>query len=257
MQISLLQLNINADNFWEKLTTFLLSHDFDVMHLQELTGKDTINGNINSKRDCFAELSKILAKKYHGELVSAESFTSSPHSYIGNAIFYKKSFPLIKKHSFFLHERKTPFSSEAETFEEEGRVFLHLTLNMSGKPVSFLTTHGAWAKTSIEEPHQAEQGKMILSYLKTVPRPFLFSADMNLDPQQPLIKKIETLAQNLVPMYGITNTLNPRTHRAKHLFPIGLAVDYIFVSPDCKVKSFSVVEEDLSDHFGLITEVEI
>jgi len=255
MTLSILQLNSNADNFWDRLIPFLTSQDFDIINLQEVAGKDTLAGNINATRNCFVVLQTILAPKYKGELAIADRFTSSQSSYLGNAIFYKKEFSLVKKDILPLHQRPTPFPSDAKTFEDAGRNILHLRLQVTDAIISFLNIHAAWAKTSQEESHQTKQGEILLHYLKKVPHPFVFSGDFNLDPQQPTIQKLNQLARNLTAENQITNTLNPRTHRAQELFPKGVAVDYIFVSRDIEVKKFKVLEEDLSDHLGLTAEI--
>ncbi len=257
MKLSLLQLNINSDNYWDKLLPYLTSHDFDILHLQELTGKDTINGLFHSKREIFKELQEILKGKYKGGLSISQRYTSSPNAYLGNAIFYRNSFSLIEKKEIVLSSYDGPFPSDAKTFEKVGRSIIHLKLEIENKQISFLNTHFAWAKTPTEEPHQTEQGQILLNYLETVQQPFVLTGDFNLDPQQPLIQKLSKLATNLTTKYGITNTLNPRTHRVKSLFPTGVACDYIFLSPDISAQNFSVVEEDLSDHFGLTVEIEI
>jgi endonuclease/exonuclease/phosphatase family metal-dependent hydrolase len=257
MTIKILQLNINSDNYWNQLVSYLTSSDFDIIQLQELTGKDTINGNINSKRDVFAELQKLLSDKYNAELAIAQRYTSSPFSYMGNATFYKTSFELIKKKELQLSSYGGPFPSELTSYEGIGRKVLHLTFEIENKQISFLNAHLAWAKTPTEEPHQTKQGEILLNYLETVSHPFVLTGDFNLDPQQPTVQGINKLAHNLIEENHVTNTLNPRTHRAKILFPTGVAVDYIYVSKDLKIKNFSIVEEDISDHLGLTAEIEI
>jgi len=259
MQISLLQLNINADNFWDQLIPYLTKNDFDILQLQEVAGKETRSSNLNTKRDCYVQLQKILGEKYHSELAIAQRYTSSPNSYIGNATFYKKAFTLIKKQNIFLYQRATPFPSDVAHFEEAGRVVLHLTLEKNNTKFSLLNAHCAWAKTPKEEPNQTEQGEILVNYLKNVSSPFVLSGDFNLDPNQPTIQKITALARNLTTENNVVNTLNSRTHVIKHLLTAGLtiAVDYIFVSPDITVKKFEVIEEDISDHLGLKTILEM
>ena len=176
---------------------------------------------------------------------------------MGNATFYKKDFTLLKKNIIPIYQHEGRFSSEETTFEKVGRVLMHLVLDINGTKLSLMNTHFAWAKTPLQQPHHTEQGETLFNYLKTIPAPFIFSADMNVNPQQPIIQKINTLAENLTSKNGITNTLNPRTHRAKQLFPPGIAVDYIFVSKDLETKTFTIIEEDFSDHFGLSAEIEI
>lgn len=248
---------MNSDNYWDTIIPFLTSHDFDVIHLQELTGKDTHSGNIHSTRDVFSELQKILQNKYEGALTITQRYTSNPYAYLGNATFYKNSFSLIGKKEIVLSTYGGPFPSETKTYEGIGRKVLHLILKIGDKNISFINTHLAWAKTSQEESHQTEQGEKLIRYLKTVQFSFILSGDFNLDPKQPLIKKLNKLARNLTEENYVTNTLNPRTHRAKELFPRGIAVDYIYISSDLKIKKFEVVEEDISDHLGLVAEIQM
>jgi endonuclease/exonuclease/phosphatase family metal-dependent hydrolase len=258
MVLSILQLNIFADNYWNKLVAFLSTHDFDVLQLQEVAGNNTECGQIQTKRDCYEELKKILGNRYNSELAIADRYTSSPTSYLANATFFKKAFVLEEKNIFTLFRHDGLFPSEAETFEDEGRVLLHLKLRINGKTVSFLNTHFAWARTNIEEAHQTKQAKVLLPYVEKIAHPLILSGDFNLTPDQPTIQKISKFLHNLTAEYTITNTLNPRNHRAKHLFPKGLAVDYIFVSNDLKVKEYKVIDDvDFSDHFGLMAKIEI
>lgn len=257
MIFTLLQLNINADNFWDKLVPYLTSHDFDVIQLQELTGKDTTVGNINSKRDTFIELQHILAKKYNGELSIAQRYTSGEDSYMGNGTFYKKTYPLIDKKEIRISSFNEFFPSDSTDYERVGRTLLHLILEIQGKQVSFINTHFAWGGDRIEKPFQTNQGEILINYVKNIKPPFIFSGDLNLTPDQPLIKKLSTFSKNLIMQYHITNTLSPKNHRAKQLFPKGLAVDYIFTNGDFTVKNVSVIDEGLSDHFGLELTVEI
>lgn len=258
MLLTLLQLNMNSDNFWDTFTPFLCQQNFDVIQLQEVTGKDTFSGNIHSTRDCFFELKQLLGEKYHGELVIAQRYSSNPLSYVGNATFYKKKYLLKTKHSMWMHQGQNPFPSDSKSYEDVGRALLHVTLTIEGKNISFLNTHFAWANTSKEQPHQTKQGEILLRYLKAVTPPFIFSGDLNLDPEQPLIQKINKLARNLTSENKIRTTLNPRVHRAQELFPPGVCVDYIFTSRNVDVKNTRVLsEEDFSDHLGLTTEIEI
>lgn len=261
MTFSVLQLNINADNYWNNLIPYLTSNDFDILNLQEVAGNGATSGNVNSKTDCYKELQKILGERYNSDLEISQTYSSDPVSgYTGNATFYKKEFQLIEKKVITMFERTSPFPSDKDSFEDAGRNLLHLLLQKDNKTFSILNTHFAWAKTSVEEPHQAAQGEILLDYLKTVQRPFVFTGDFNLDPQQPTIKSIGAFARNLVTENNITNTLNPRTHSAfEKLKRLGIdvAVDFIFVSPDIEVKKFAVVEEDLSDHLGFTVEVAI
>jgi endonuclease/exonuclease/phosphatase family metal-dependent hydrolase len=257
MTIKILQLNINSDNYWDQLISFITDNDFDILDFQEVTGKDTLAGNIHSQRDIFSELLKHFGDKYDAELAITQRYASSPFAYMGNATFFKKSFTILEKKEIALSTFSQLFPTDGTIFEKIGRKILYLKLSIANKKISFLNTHFAWAKSPIEEPHQTKQGEIFIDYLRTVPVPFILTGDFNLDPQQPFIQKINKLSRNLIDTYHITNTLNPNNHRVKSLFPPGVAVDYIFTSNDLEVKNFSVINEDISDHLGLTAEIEI
>lgn len=258
MLLSVLQLNINADNYWSRLIPFLTSHNFDIINLQEICGKDSYCANIHCVRDCYEELKNKLGDKYKSELAIANRFASSPTSYMANGIFYRNSFEFLEKNIVTLFERTTPFPEDSNQYEEIGRNFMHLKLKIADKIISIINTHLAWASTTKEELHQTKQGEILFEYIKKLDVPFILTGDFNLDPQQPLIQKINSLARNLISENSIPTTLNERTHRARVLFPPGAAVDYIFVSKDIRVNKFEVLDkEDFSDHYALITEIEI
>jgi endonuclease/exonuclease/phosphatase family metal-dependent hydrolase len=258
MTFSFLQLNINGDNYWENLIHYLSSHDFDVITLQELTGPETVCGNLNSHHDTYAELKNMLGHRYDSDLLVTDTFTSGPASYMAISIFYKKKFQLMEKQQLIMNKNENPFPSDALTFEGLGKGLLHLKLMINDSPVSFMTTHFAWAKTPSEEPHQTAQGNILLDYLNTVTEPFVLSGDFNLSPDQPLIQELSKRTQNLIDTYAVTNTLNPRFHRAKELFPKGIAIDYIFLSGGIKSLTLEVLEqEDISDHLGVTAKLEL
>src|SRR6185437_10832702 len=145
--------------------------------------------------DIFEELLKILSPGYRGELSINTRYSSDPaNAYMGNAIFYKKEFTLKEKDILILHQRTEPFPSEINHYEDLGRTALYVKLAINGTLVSFINAHLAWAKTPEEEPHQTKQGEIFLNYLNTISSPFIISGDFNLDPEQPLVQKLNKLA---------------------------------------------------------------
>lgn len=260
MTLSILQLNINADNYWNELISYLSTHNFDILQFQEIAGKNASSGNINSKRDCYKDLQQLLGDTYNGELAISQTYSSGPSAYVGNATFYKKDFKLLEKYILPMYTRTSPFPSDSKSYEEAGRNALHLKLEINNKPLSFLNVHFAWAKRPQEEIHQTKQGEILLGYLKKMTPPFVLTGDFNLDPHQPIINEINKLARNLITENNITNTLNPHTHEVGKMIlakKLEIAVDYIFTSPDITVNKFALLQENLSDHLGLTVEIEI
>jgi endonuclease/exonuclease/phosphatase family metal-dependent hydrolase len=124
--------------------------------------------------------------------------------------------------------------------------------NSVAKIFTVVTSHLVRGRASEDKPYKANQAKILLNFLKTLKNPFILTGDFNLNPQTQIVDSFSQLAKNLILQKGITNTLNPRTHRLKELFPKGMAVDYIFVSEGIGVLDFHLVDHpDISDHLGL------
>ena len=121
-----------------------------------------------------------------------------------------------------------------------------------------INTHGAWSPKAVDTPEKMRQGKILYEYIKKLRAPFILAGDLNLTKDTIVIKNYQSLSANLIDRYNVMNTLNPRLHYAKELFPKGLAVDYIFTSPEIRVKKFKVIDDiDLSDHLGLKLKFEV
>ncbi len=256
MTIRFLQLNILGGRFLNKIIEFVKKEDIDIANFQEVTG-----GKISEKKgvDCFFEIKRSL-DSYNGELVRSWQIENDQSSYFGNATFFKKEFSLNKKEVFWLKEfREIPYySSDIIIDDTFPRSSLFLRLDCFGKKIWIINTHLARGKTHKDNPIKLSQGKKLFEKVKQISEPFILSGDFNVTPESKIIPPFSTIARNLVIENNITNTLNPKTHYGKKLFPKGLAVDYIFPSKNMRVKSFRLIDEvDLSDHFGLYAELEI
>ncbi len=249
MRVNVLQLNIEAGSQYEKLVKFLKNEDFDIIHLQEVCG-----GRMSrSVPDIFTSLKNELGVE--GELAVSMHAPQDTATYFGNATLYKKELKLIKKEIFWIHpfrEIEEIDTSDFEFLRTLPRTCLSLQFDFSGVKYWFLNTHLAWGPTQEDEPHKIEQGKKLISYVSSLASPFLLSGDFNVWKDSVVVRGLEELSVNHAVNTPIKNTLNPRLHRAKHLFPPGLAVDFLFTSREVSTENFSLVDSpDISDHFGL------
>jgi len=88
--------------------------------------------------------------------------------------------------------------------------------------------------------------------LKDLPRPMIFCGDFNVWPSSPALKELDDLKlRNLTIENGVKSTLSDM-HRAPAEDRAIACCDYILVSDEVVVKSFSVSEEIVSDHKALI-----
>lgn len=251
MQLTLLQLNILKGRFLPAIITFVKKQKFDVLHFQE------VNGGEKSwlRRDTFKKLQKALP--YQGILAIAHYVKGDPRSYSAVASFVKPELQLGQTAIIRLKRFGVVVPGKTRV-RDYPRCALAQELILGHKRICLINAHLAWGSKSEDRKYKTVQAERLIKYLKNLETPFILSGDFNLDPTTQIVKSFGTLARNLSTAYKLKTTLNPRLHYAKHLFPPGLVVDYIFVSKPIRVKSFRVLEElDLSDHLGLAAEFEI
>lgn len=96
------------------------------------------------------------------------------------------------------------------------------------------------------------QSDMIVNFMKMFDCPKILVGDFNLLPDTESIKKIEvTGMRNLIKEYGITST---RTDIYKKSIKFA---DYVFISPEVKVKNIKVLPDVISDHSPIFLEFDI
>lgn len=272
MQLKLLQLNIFQGRFLDRVIDFARQNDVDILHLQEVTtGRMSLGGGyrypkgieagklaINSTTvgiDCFETLKKEL--NMDGELVITNSYVGEPESGTGNATLFKKHLKLVDKQVIWM---KGFFEIEPDFTDIPvlSRAAIITQFAIKSKQITTINAHLTWGPTAEDAPYKIEQAEILYEALKKIPEPFIFTGDFNVTPDTQTASMFNSLARNLTTENQLTNTLNPNMHPAKHLFPPGLAVDYIFVSENINVASFKLIDDmDLSDHLGLLLEFEL
>ncbi len=243
MDLKLLQLNIFEGKYLENILAFLKKEDFDIICLQEVAG-----GSVSqSGEDNFNEIRKELG--FNGLLNMSWKIRSDPQSYFGNAILYKQNLKVENARSIFMKPFEEFESPDLPNDWSRSAIFMDFTFD--NQKITVGTTHLARGETPYDKPYKEEQANKLLDFLKTIKTPLILTGDFNLVPETKIINSFSENLRNLTVETKITNTLNPRTHKLKDKLPNGLAVDYIFVSDEIKVKEFKLIDQNLSDHLGL------
>ncbi len=277
MKIKLFQLNIFQGMHLPEIVEFVKENNFDILHFQEVSGGTFSQGGSyfvpkkylkelsgdrlepepkieNVGLNCFEVIKKELL--LNGILSKNAVIKESKNSYFGNATFYSKNLDVLEKKIFTI-EKTVNLNSPAQLNPKTiGRSAVALKFKFSNNSIWFVNTHLLWGPNSLDDSARIKDGEKFIDFLNSLDEPFVLSGDFNLDKSSIVVKKISTMATNL--STDITNTLNPNIHAAKYLFPKGLAVDYIFTSPQIKIDNFQIVDKpNLSDHYGLSIEINI
>lgn len=229
---------------------FINQEQFDIVQLQEV-GWSFSFPNV----DCF----HLIQKKTGlcGEMLTTWRHRKGKKGYFGDATFFKPSLQLKKKvHLHFKPVLEIP-DPDLLPIEEHPKGALFLCLETDGKPFWCINTHLAWGPTPLDEPYKIEDAQFLSSHIKALELPFLLSGDFNVRPDTEVVKILESHGRNLTKEWNISNTLNGNIHLAKHLFPKGLAIDYVITHPSLRIHDLKRVDRDLSDHTGLIVEFDL
>lgn len=106
-----------------------------------------------------------------------------------------------------------------------------------------------------------KQSERIINFFKDKAGPIIFGGDFNLLPDTRSVKMFEDSGyRNLIKEFKIKSTRNELSWKQFENDPGFVKqyfADYVFVSPEVKVRSFEVPNIEVSDHLPLILEFEI
>ncbi len=250
MVLKLLQLNIFHGDRLNTIIDFLKKEDFDIICLQELSGGEMSKTGV----DNFSDIKK--ATNYDGVL-NVSWRLKDEKTYFGNGILYKKTLNFQNPREFFMKSYEV-LDQIDERWDERARSSVFADLIFDNKKITIGSTHLAWGPTPYDEPYKIEQAKKLFDFVSLVDNPLIITGDFNVPPQSEITKLFSEKFRNLTTENNLTNTLDLRNHKLKDIRPDGLAVDYIFASPEINILDFRILkEQELSDHLGLTLVFEI
>jgi endonuclease/exonuclease/phosphatase family metal-dependent hydrolase len=254
MIIKLFHLNIEEGKQQEAIIDYVRKEDFDILQFQEVTG-----GEHNALgMENFPTIKQALG--YGGIQAIYWYLKDDPKTYMSNATFFKSSLHPVSHHVIPLKPEVSPALPREvmKDYPSHPTAALDVLFHFSGLNIHFINTHLVWGPTPDDKPYKLAQGRVLYKYIKGLTEPFILSGDFNVTPDSQIVRWIDELGINHIVKHGITNTLNGNLHRAKELFPKGLAVDFFFTHPSLQVHNFKLIDTpDLSDHYGLVVEIEI
>lgn len=250
MALSILHLNIQGAVRFDDVINYIKKHSFDIVQLQEVAG-GSFSKSVHD--DTFIAFKEHL-EGYEGVLAKSFDMQGEPASYDGNATFYKQSIKVLKSESFAIQ----PFSSvlpfslhDLDKIRALPRTVLSVLIEYKDMPLWFVNAHLAWGPNEKDEPEKIRQARVLKEYLDKLSHPLVLTGDFNVEKDTEVTRILTGDNVNHTILHDVKNTLSPTLHRAKHLFPAGLAVDFIITSKEIKTEGFEVINDVLSDHLGL------
>ena len=227
--MKIISLNTWAGVVHEPLLAFFKKYkDTDIFCLQEVykdaTGKAEPHPTLDMKLDLYEQISTVLQNTHVGY------FRPAYKDYYGQAIFVKKGIPVEEEGDILIYENPNNLKRG-----EHGRNAQYVRTSVNDKPVLILNVHGLWnGQGKTDTADRLEQSRRIRAFVDGRKEQIVMIGDFNLSPTTESMAILENGMRNLIKEYGITSTRSEFYTK-----PLKFA-DYVLVSPDIMVKSFSV-----------------
>lgn len=197
----------------------------------------------NDSRDLYGMIKDALPQ--------FDSYLSKPYSPFEErlATFVSKNISVKEDSTFLLHDKTNVVVGGDETYTLS--FMQHTRIGAGNRMYDICNLHGLWQGAIKDDTtERIEQSDAIIKLLDGFKGKKVLCGDFNLVPDAKSISMIEEAGmRNLVKDFKIKSTRSELAPAAKGKF-----ADYIFISEDIEVKSFSVLDEVVSDHLPLYLE---
>lgn len=197
---------------------------------------------------CFQEVTEKVKEKCAHLLASYQEI--SDYKYISDndnfpqSLFIKKGIEVVSSGTLFADDLSVGLAVYAEVKRDDSHIYI---CNVHGR---------ARPADKLDTPQRQKFSADIIEFFKGKYAPVVIGGDFNLEKTT---KSIETFRKNnyrdLISEFAIRTT---RNHFAWDRYPGNEMYysDYVFINDKIHLKSFTVQENEVSDHLPLILEIE-
>jgi endonuclease/exonuclease/phosphatase (EEP) superfamily protein YafD len=127
----------------------------------------------------------------------------------------------------------------------------------NNKIFNVLNFHGtAWPANKRDDPNRLKQSKLIIDFMSKFNENKIIGGDFNLNPDTKSVTLFEQkLYLNLIKKFEIKSTRNEIAWADYSVEQRQSFADFVFISTNLKIKSFTVPYNEISDHLPLILEM--
>ena len=251
MRVKILQWNIWFQEKAENIVKLIKRVNPDVICCQEVTSGSKFNGG----RDVAKFIANELGYNYYYSIAHKYEYPITPKgesNFGGNAIFSR--FSMFDETDFAI---VNPEDSNSLPFERRTCAVSKIKLG-GGKILTIATTHSSYNNKFVENNDKLEEVKILNDFFEKNKDNFIFTADLNLNPNSKSIKLIEKNLKHCGPDYSKpTWTTKPFDFMGFKEDKLRWRLDYVFASGDVNVISSEILNTDYSDHLPILVEIEV
>ena len=169
----------------------------------------------------------------------------------GLATFIRKTIPVNSEGEVFVFGEKN--YENPTSMGNHGRNIQHVTISASQGPVTIINFHGLWnGAGKSDSADRILQSQKIIDFISTVQNQCVLLGDFNLTPDTESFKIL--LAS--CPVDLIFDNKIKSTRSSFYPKPEKLA-DYVLTSKNIKTISFTVLNDEVSDHLALFADLAV
>lgn len=247
--MKIIQLNIWQGKIGRPIADFLKAQTPDIVCMQEVN--DLKGGEAGGP---FATLDEIKEWAGFTHVVMAPTYGyryMRRTSNMGNAILSRS--PAADHEVVFINDAyHDDFDFAEDDYNIRNMQICRFDLD-EGKHLTVVNHHSFHIIDPKGNQQSVKAMQKVVDQLSRLDGPLLLCGDFNVNPESAALQVLsQTRLRNLTLEYDVDSTLS-RLHKVNH--PV--VCDYIFASPEIKVKKFEAVDPLISDHKALILEFEV
>lgn len=251
----------------EKLYEFLLKQRPDIVCLQEVAAK--VDLHVNStyiSKDYIDKATSDLKYSFFGptwmvkdfhqtNFHQKENFDFEFGGFLKSGNYIRTKFKILKRSNVFISNKNIKVTDWSTWPKNQSKAVQVVDLKLpNSKKLRILNYHGIWTKEKIGNKETLDACKKINQLATEINYPTIITGDFNLFPDTQSMNVFQDNFISLVDKHNIQTT-RPKTNELSYLKRN--VVDFIFVTKDIKIKSFEVLDTDVSDHLPLILDFEV
>ena len=241
----MLQLNVWDGRIGGALLDYLSNNSFDVICMQEAVWLETDDGGVHDGFFTMLDtIKEATGMKYDSRCHNWAVDSLLGHKlYQGNVILSREK--IVEEKIAEVFGGTTELKSRNDFFDH--RYMAHRVKLESG--INIVNYHVYWQKQPLGNEDTVKAMKNVVSLINETSGPLVMCGDLNIIHDAPAMRELDFL-RDLTEENHIDNTLAGLKYGGK------VACDHILINEKVSVSDFQVVDRIVSDHKGLIAEID-
>lgn len=246
--MKLLQLNIWLGRLLNQTEALIQKEQPDILCLQEVLDSDKTVYLPDQLFDSLRRIQKISKLPYLFFSPTNAFQIAGTQANFGNVILSK--YPIQDSQTIFVHGSPNTITGP-DAHIPNIRNMQIVQLDTPDGALTVINHHGYWEPNQFGSEVSVEKMQIVADHIKKQSGPIIFAGDLNVVAESKAMRVFDGMLTDLTAEHNVPTTLSELGKVS------GIACDHILINDLVKATGFSVCEELVSDHKGLVLEFTI